>query len=115
MAPGPIRPVDHLIEPDLSNAAPFLALAAVAGVSVTVRDWPRQTTQAGDALRPLRGLVGHHAERGELVPPADLERVDPGRRPDLRVGQAPRLLDQLPKPRELRAVEAKPGARGQRG
>ena len=39
--PGRSPPVDHLIEPDLSNAAPFLALAAVTGGSVTVRDWPR--------------------------------------------------------------------------
>ena len=31
------------IEPDLSNAAPFLALAATTGGSVTVRDWPRDT------------------------------------------------------------------------
>ena len=51
VAPGPMQPVDHLIEPDLSNAAPFLALAAVTGGPVTVRDWPRATTQAGDALR----------------------------------------------------------------
>jgi 3-phosphoshikimate 1-carboxyvinyltransferase len=58
VAPGPVRPVDHLIEPDLSNAAPFLALAAVAGGSVTVRDWPRQTTQAGDALRDILTAMG---------------------------------------------------------
>ncbi len=58
VAPGPIAPVDHTIEPDLSNAAPFLALAAVTGGSVTVRDWPRQTTQAGDALRDLLARMG---------------------------------------------------------
>jgi 3-phosphoshikimate 1-carboxyvinyltransferase len=58
VAPGPIRPVDHTIEPDLSNAAPFLALAAVTGGSVTVRDWPRATTQAGDALRDLLARAG---------------------------------------------------------
>ena len=29
VAPGPVQAVDHVIEPDLSNAAPFLALAAV--------------------------------------------------------------------------------------
>ena len=46
-------PSTTLIEPDLSNAAPFLALAAVTGGSVTVRDWPRATTQAGDALREI--------------------------------------------------------------
>ena len=62
VAPGPVRAVDHLIEPDLSNAAPFLALAAVAGGSVTVRDWPRSTTQAGDALRDI--LTGMGCEVG---------------------------------------------------
>jgi 3-phosphoshikimate 1-carboxyvinyltransferase len=58
VAPGPVRAVDQLIEPDLSNAAPFLALAAVSGGSVTVRDWPRQTTQAGDALRDILTAMG---------------------------------------------------------
>ena len=41
VAPGVVKPVDHVIEPDLSNAAPFLALAAVTGGRVAVRDWPR--------------------------------------------------------------------------
>lgn len=58
VAPGPVRAVDHTIEPDLSNAAPFLALAAVSGGSVTVRDWPRHTTQAGDALRDILARMG---------------------------------------------------------
>jgi 3-phosphoshikimate 1-carboxyvinyltransferase len=58
VAPGPVKAVDHLIEPDLSNAAPFLALAAVSGGSVTVRDWPRATTQAGDALRGILTEMG---------------------------------------------------------
>ena len=58
VAPGPIKPVDHVIEPDLSNAAPFLALAAVTGGSVTVRDWPERTTQPGDLLRDQLSLMG---------------------------------------------------------
>ncbi|WP_244929401.1 3-phosphoshikimate 1-carboxyvinyltransferase [Nocardioides sp. W7] len=58
VAPGPVRAVDHVIEPDLSNAAPFLALAAVSGGTVTVRDWPRETTQAGDALREILTQMG---------------------------------------------------------
>ena len=58
VAPGPVRGVDHLIEPDLSNAAPVLGLAALTGGSVTVRDWPRGTTQAGDALREILTLMG---------------------------------------------------------
>ncbi|WGX94931.1 3-phosphoshikimate 1-carboxyvinyltransferase [Nocardioides sp. L-11A] len=58
VAPGPIAAHDEAIEPDLSNAAPFLALAAVSGGSVTVRDWPTATTQAGDALRELLARMG---------------------------------------------------------
>ena len=58
VAPGPVRATDVLIEPDLSNAAPFLALAAVSGGTVTVRDWPRSTTQAGDALREILTAMG---------------------------------------------------------
>ncbi|MCB0896167.1 MAG: 3-phosphoshikimate 1-carboxyvinyltransferase [Nocardioidaceae bacterium] len=58
VAPGPVHAIDHLIEPDLSNAAPFLALAAVSGGTVVVRDWPRRTTQAGDALRDILTAMG---------------------------------------------------------
>jgi len=58
VAPGPIKAVDHEIEPDLSNAAPFVALAAVTGGAVTVRGWPRATTQAGDALRGILERMG---------------------------------------------------------
>jgi 3-phosphoshikimate 1-carboxyvinyltransferase len=58
VAPGPILAVDHTIEPDLSNAAPFLALAATTGGSVAVRDWPIRTTQAGDLVRDLLQRMG---------------------------------------------------------
>ncbi|QBX56467.1 3-phosphoshikimate 1-carboxyvinyltransferase [Nocardioides seonyuensis] len=58
VAPGVLRAVDHVIEPDLSNAAPFLALAAATGGRVTVSDWPRHTTQPGDALREVLALMG---------------------------------------------------------
>jgi len=51
--PGPIRALDTAIEPDLSNAAPFLAAAAVTGGSVTVTGWPSVTTQPGDQLRDI--------------------------------------------------------------
>ncbi|QNN51927.1 3-phosphoshikimate 1-carboxyvinyltransferase [Nocardioides mesophilus] len=56
--PGPVRGVDVRVEPDLSNAAPFLAAALVTGGSVTVRDWPQHTTQAGDGLREILALMG---------------------------------------------------------
>jgi 3-phosphoshikimate 1-carboxyvinyltransferase len=51
--PGPIHALDTAIEPDLSNAAPFLAAAAVTGGSVTVTGWPSATTQPGDQLRDI--------------------------------------------------------------
>ncbi len=70
VAPGPVKAVDRLIEPDLSNAAPFLALAAVTGGEVTVRDWPRSTTQPGDAMREILTQVGcsvEHTDEGLRV------------------------------------------------
>jgi 3-phosphoshikimate 1-carboxyvinyltransferase len=63
--PSPIRAVDVLVEPDLSNAAPFVAAALVTGGRVLVRDWPRSTTQAGDALREIATLMGGTAELTE--------------------------------------------------
>ena len=58
VAPGPVTALDTVIEPDLSNAAPFLALAAVTRGSVTVLGWPHETTQPGDALRDLLARMG---------------------------------------------------------
>ena len=62
VAPGPLRALDRTIEPDLSNAGPFLALAAVSGGRVTVRDWPSETTQAGDAWGELLTTMGCEVE-----------------------------------------------------
>ncbi|GAA3396183.1 3-phosphoshikimate 1-carboxyvinyltransferase [Cryptosporangium minutisporangium] len=56
--PGPIAPLDLDVEPDLSNAAPFLAAGLVTGGSVTITGWPTRTTQAGDALRDLLARMG---------------------------------------------------------
>jgi 3-phosphoshikimate 1-carboxyvinyltransferase len=80
VAPGVVKPVDHLIEPDLSNAAPFLALAAVSGGRVMVRDWPWSTTQAGDALRAVLQQLGCDVTLGDdgltVVGPPRLEGID---------------------------------------
>ncbi len=56
--PGTVRAVDLEIEPDLSNAGPFVALAALSGGEIMVRGWPRRTTQAGDALREILSSMG---------------------------------------------------------
>jgi 3-phosphoshikimate 1-carboxyvinyltransferase len=58
VAPGPIAARDVVVEPDLSNAAPFLAAALVTGGRVTVRDWPTATTQPGAQLDRLLSLMG---------------------------------------------------------
>jgi 3-phosphoshikimate 1-carboxyvinyltransferase len=60
--PGPVRAVDVDIEPDLSNAGPFLAAAMVTGGEVTVEGWPRSTTQAGDAWRDILTAMGGEVE-----------------------------------------------------
>ena len=60
--PGEVAGIDTTIEPDLSNAAPFLAAAMVTAGSVTVRDWPSATTQPGDRLRDLFTAMGGHAD-----------------------------------------------------
>ncbi len=46
------------IEPDLSNAAPFIGAAMICGGSVTVTDWPKSTTQPGDQLRSILSDMG---------------------------------------------------------
>lgn len=56
--PGPIAARDVMIEPDLSNAAPFLMLALTSGGTVRVPGWPAVTTQAGDALREILAQMG---------------------------------------------------------
>jgi 3-phosphoshikimate 1-carboxyvinyltransferase len=53
-----ISATDVTIEPDLSNAAPFLMLALTTGGRVQVPGWPLRTTQAGDALRDLLARMG---------------------------------------------------------
>ncbi len=56
--PHSIAARDWVIEPDLSNAAPFLAAAMVAGGSVRITGWPQKTTQPGDQLRDLLAQMG---------------------------------------------------------
>ncbi|HET9654919.1 MAG TPA: 3-phosphoshikimate 1-carboxyvinyltransferase [Kineosporiaceae bacterium] len=56
--PGRVGGLDVQVEPDLSNAAPFLAAAAVTGGWVRVPGWPQYTTQAGDTVRDLLDQMG---------------------------------------------------------
>jgi 3-phosphoshikimate 1-carboxyvinyltransferase len=64
VVPGPIVARDLDVEPDLSNAAPFLAAALVTGGSVTLKGWPASTTQPGDLLRDLLARMGAECRVG---------------------------------------------------
>lgn len=91
VAPGAFPGRDWIIEPDLSNATPFLAAAAVTGGTMRIPHWPATTTQPGDEIREiltdmgcevslddatlrvsgpaqLRGITRDMASAGELVP-----------------------------------------------
>ncbi|MFD1053113.1 3-phosphoshikimate 1-carboxyvinyltransferase [Terrabacter terrigena] len=56
--PSEINALDVSVEPDLSNAGPFVAAALVAGGAVRVPGWPQHTTQAGDMLREILDTMG---------------------------------------------------------
>lgn len=56
--PGALHGRDLIIEPDLSNAAPFLSAAMVCGGEITIADWPHSTTQPGDHLRQILSTMG---------------------------------------------------------
>jgi len=60
---GPLRAKDVAIEPDLSNAAPFLAAAMMTGGSVTVTGWPLHSTQPGALLADILAEMGARVTR----------------------------------------------------
>ena len=63
--PGELHGLDLVIEPDLSNAAPFLSIAIVCGGRVAIADWPMKTTQPGDQLRPILADMGAQFSFGD--------------------------------------------------
>ncbi|MBO1737115.1 3-phosphoshikimate 1-carboxyvinyltransferase [Leifsonia sp. TF02-11] len=74
--PGAIGARDVDIEPDLSNAAPFLAAAVVTGGTVTVTGWPASTTQVGADLADLLPLFGATVTReGDRLTVTGPERI----------------------------------------
>jgi 3-phosphoshikimate 1-carboxyvinyltransferase len=61
--PGEIAGTDLQIEPDLSNAGPFLAAALVAGGEVMVANWPQSTDQVGADFETILPRMGARVER----------------------------------------------------
>lgn len=78
--PGSIDGFDVAIEPDLSNAGPFLAAAVVTGGRVTVPGWPEATTQGGNHWRHILSAFGAQVEyddgRLRVTGPAAIHGVD---------------------------------------
>ena len=62
VAPGGFPGFEVTVEPDLSNAGPFLVAAVATGASVTVPRWPESTTQGGDHWRKILPLFGARVE-----------------------------------------------------
>ncbi|MEN9955188.1 MAG: hypothetical protein RLZZ41_852 [Actinomycetota bacterium] len=61
--PGEISGRKVAIEPDLSNAGPFMAAALVAGGDVAIENWPTSTTQVGNDFIGLLTLMGGQVSR----------------------------------------------------
>ena len=56
--PGVIGHHDVTVQPDLSNAVPFLAAAVVTGGSITIADWPAVTSQPAGQILDLLSAFG---------------------------------------------------------
>lgn len=50
VTPGPISARHWIVEPDLSNAVPFLAAAVVSGGTVRITGWPPVSIQPAEAI-----------------------------------------------------------------
>ena len=61
--PQEIRAHDWTIEPDLSNALPFIAAAIVTGGRMHVRDWPQESFQPATEVLEVLGAFGARVMR----------------------------------------------------
>lgn len=73
VAAGDVAPHDWVIEPDLSNAVPFLAAAVTTGGTVRIAGWPAESVQPADVIVALLRQIGAEVRRGD----AHLEVVGP--------------------------------------
>lgn len=82
--PGRLSAGTVVVEPDLSNAAPFLAAALVTGGQITIPGWPAVSLQAASQILDVLGQMGAECQ----ATPAGLKIKGTGRisgiRADLR-------------------------------
>ena len=64
MRPGRLSLGSVTVEPDLSNAGPFLVAALVTGGTVTIGDWPRDSLQAAGPILDVLTRMGARCEIG---------------------------------------------------
>lgn len=62
VSPGKIAPFTVRVEPDLSNAGPFLAAALATGGRVSMRGWPTRSTQIGRRWTQLLEQFGGNVQ-----------------------------------------------------
>ena len=62
--PGRLDLGSVTVEPDLSNAGPFLAAALVTGGTITIPDWPRDSLQAAGPILEVLGRMGARSSVG---------------------------------------------------
>jgi 3-phosphoshikimate 1-carboxyvinyltransferase len=62
--PGRLDLGSVTVEPDLSNAGPFLAAALVTGGTITIPDWPRDSLQAAGPILDVLGRMGARSSVG---------------------------------------------------
>ena len=84
--PGPIAGGRKVIEPDLSNAGPFLAAAMVAGGEVRIPNWPTVTTQVGAEFVRILPLMGATCDLNDNVLTIRGDGVIRGIEIDLSIG-----------------------------
>jgi 3-phosphoshikimate 1-carboxyvinyltransferase len=63
--PGPVAARNWTIEPDLSNAFPFLAAAVVSGGIVRITGWPAVSIQPADAVLGILEKLGSVVQHGD--------------------------------------------------
>ncbi|BBY79633.1 3-phosphoshikimate 1-carboxyvinyltransferase [Mycolicibacterium pulveris] len=80
VSPGAVAARRWVIEPDLSNAVPFLAAAVVSGGTVRITGWPRDSIQPADTiiriLEKLGSVVQHSDSHLEVRGPQTFDGID---------------------------------------